>query len=523
MLVPNGYDEHVTSRLLDFFGDTTPWPRRLWDIGTILALKEVLEAGSAAVEGVLSDKALRDLCQTTEVVAGQDPGVGTKEEHRLLQGCLRTNLRPRSHDREVMEQLLAAVEPKYLENIANVLGTVEKPKPERIARAIAAHLLDAGFSPRYLHRWWTYRLKHEEAQKALVQMVLEAHELAMQPSTELDVLVVFTAAPHSNKEMPPEWRDATQVSTHLLEQEAEHRDIRQGGGLLLRVRARDQWAALERASEIVDGISARFSVGTKERLIAYEGAWIGGKRFPLRRPRRGVEVGSLERASKLYVVEPDSAVDAALELLSPLDEGPIGPAVSGAWAAIESLLLGAGDTGDRVLAADRLADLVACSLPRAELTALAYAHMKAGHDALGEQLAGCATNRDRARLLCDAIVGGAALALTNPSDLAARVRMAEMVGNPKLVVSDVRQHVVRVFHRVYRQRNLVLHWGRTTAVALRASLRTAAPLVGAGIDRVAHAWFVNQTTPLELAGRARIRIETLGTSTGRGIADLLEG
>jgi hypothetical protein len=40
--------------------------------------------------------------------------------------------------------------------------------------------------------------------------------------------------------------------------------------------------------------------------------------------------------------------------------------------------------------------------------------------------------------------------------------------------------------RLYRQRNLVLHWGRMNAVGLRAALRTAAPLVGAGMDRIAH-------------------------------------
>lgn len=33
------------ARLLDFTGDTTPWQRRLWSLGTALALREVYEAG----------------------------------------------------------------------------------------------------------------------------------------------------------------------------------------------------------------------------------------------------------------------------------------------------------------------------------------------------------------------------------------------------------------------------------------------------------------------------------------------
>ena len=66
---------------------------------------------------------------------------------------------------------------------------------------------------------------------------------------------------------------------------------------------------------------------------------------------------------------------------------------------------------------------------------------------------------------------------------------------------------------------MVLHWGKTDAVGLRASLRTAAPLVGAGMDRVAHAWFVEKTSPLELAARARVRLET--RTLGSAFVDLL--
>jgi len=32
------------ARLLDFTGETTPWQRRLWSLGTVLALRELHEA-----------------------------------------------------------------------------------------------------------------------------------------------------------------------------------------------------------------------------------------------------------------------------------------------------------------------------------------------------------------------------------------------------------------------------------------------------------------------------------------------
>jgi hypothetical protein len=87
---------------------------------------------------------------------------------------------------------------------------------------------------------------------------------------------------------------------------------------------------------------------------------------------------------------------------------------------------------------------------------------------------------------------------------------------------NIQGHATSALQRLYRQRNLVLHWGKTDAVALRAGLRTAAPLVGAGMDRIAHAWFVQKIRPLELAARARMALEVIGTRPGTNCLDLLE-
>jgi hypothetical protein len=59
-----------------------------------------------------------------------------------------------------------------------------------------------------------------------------------------------------------------------------------------------------------------------------------------------------------------------MELVEPLDAQPPSAAVAGGWAAIEALLTGPGDRDQRMLAGDRMAALVACSFPRAELTTL---------------------------------------------------------------------------------------------------------------------------------------------------------
>jgi hypothetical protein len=99
--------------------------------------------------------------------------------------------------------------------------------------------------------------------------------------------------------------------------------------------------------------------------------------------------------------------------------------------------------------------------------------------------------------------------------------MKDLLQNPQSRLKSIRDHMNDTFSRIYRQRNLVLHAGRTRAVALRATLRTAAPLVGAGLDRISHARFVKNMRPIQLAGRARTGLENLAKEAPMKCLDLL--
>jgi len=245
----------------------------------------------------------------------------------------------------------------------------------------------------------------------------------------------------------------------------------------------------------------------------------GEKRaFALTRRTRKVHVRALERESQIYATSDPSIVDAAIELLAPLQASSPSAAVAGGWAAIEALL---SEPGDHGIAAERLASLVACSFPRAELTYLSYIITKIPQP-LSTDLQACATNRDRCERLLTAIHTNEPLGLSKPSDLAAVDRMRSVAADPHTRLQDIMNHAATAFLRMYRQRNLVLHWGKTDAVALRASLRTAAPLVGAGMDRIAHAWFVQKTRPIELAARARMALAVVGSRAGTNCIDLLD-
>jgi hypothetical protein len=169
--------------------------------------------------------------------------------------------------------------------------------------------------------------------------------------------------------------------------------------------------------------------------------------------------------------------------------------------------------------AERLADIVACSFPRAELTDLAYAMEKSGQ--MAAELAALPENKDKATLVAQRILDGTCGIPREWSDKAAIARMQEVLTNPKETLFRIRDHVQDAFTRLYRQRNLVLHAGKTKAIALRSTLRGATPLVGAGLDRISHARFVGETIPIRLAGRARTALDTVSPENALDCVSLL--
>ena len=292
-----------------------------------------------------------------------------------------------------------------------------------------------------------------------------------------------------------------------------------GGFLFRSITALDLSAAVSRTTEILDQLSARMAVGTQSPLALLDRVWVKGDNEPRRvdRVSRGVWVEALERENKLYdatSATSSGGIHAAIELLAHLQISSSGAAVAGGWAAIEALL---SEPSDRGGAAERLAILVACSLPRAELTSLSYAL-----PTLSDELRSANTNQARCDIVASAITEDRINSSTlPPSDRAALARISELLSNPAAALDTVRDYASIAFRRLYRQRNIVLHWGRTDGVALQASLRTAAPLVGAGIDRIIHAHYVDDLSPLQLVARAKVSLATVGTKSGPACTRLL--
>ena len=524
------YADHIGARLLEFFADTTPWARRLWDAGSVMMLREVYDASEWVDRQVLSGGALAWLAQDAEKLVGRDRGVGERELRQQLQQALRSGVARGSRHHRRLRELTDMIEDGYLGRWRTALDSPNLPAPERLARAVASHLLDRGYSMGFLHRW---ALGVVGRGASLAQLFGEAEDLADAPARAFEVLVPFVSVPKPGELAAGlgTWLDGRRAAEWLAQHGGAPQGVRQGGSFLFRVEAMDAYAAVAAAALIVDRMVARttYARSLGGRLEPLGSVWVGDQdlRVQLRPPQRGAYVLSLVIEKRLYAAEEQTALDDALELAAPLNEGSPGPAISGGWAAIEALLVAPRDAEDGkggrgAVAADRLAALVAASWPRAELTTLSYRHRPTEPDRLASELRTETENRRRARLVADALESGRRLALRDAGDLAAVSRMAATLDAPRSTLRVVSGHVAATIRRLYRQRNIVLHGGTTGAIARDVTLRTAAPLVGAGLDRIVHAQLADGVKPLEVAERALLGLALVGGDDGAHVVDLLE-
>jgi hypothetical protein len=485
-----------------------------------MRLREACEAiaGSSEETG-LSGAAIQESCRSARDVVREDPGLGSSAEQGRLAGLLSDTVLPGSIEHRQLEEITEEAQREYLKRWSSVLRLGAAPGIEFVARQLASHFLDGGSSPDHLHRWWTRRARRESTEYVLADLVeLAASELTA--SRSHDVLVPVASLSNID-ERPDGWLTDVEVNDWLR---ANGFGLipEQHGGIGLTVTARDPGAAVDRAIETVDTYRSRVAIGTPSTSLSLTGrVYVAGTNREFRASQtRRVEVHTLYREQKVFAGVELGVVDSAIALLAHLARGTPAAAVAGGWAAVESLLKGPGDQGAH-LVAPRLASLVACSLPRAELTTLAWRRAKRPNDRVAQEIAGLPDNRERAAYVAEMLRAGTSLSLSETGDEAAEIRMTKILATPKDAVEDVRALASDPLRRLYRHRNLVLHGGKTDAVGLRSILRVSAPLMGAAMDRIAHAWFADGVEPLRLAAIADLHIARLGTAEAPAVESLL--
>ncbi len=529
MLVEDGYTELVGARMFEFVNRHAPWHTALWSIGTVLSLRETIEYSDQVRGGSHNnDKGLAYVAESARKQVLRDPGVGPEELRASVLTCLADATVKTAAGVDTLRHLADRVQDGYMARLAAAARSQDPPGVEAISAAATAHMLDIGFSPRFVHSWLRRLAKQDEVVH-IADVLDDAAALCLAPPQEFEVVVPFSSMPQGYPgEMPPGWLDSQQTAALLASfQPALTGDLRQAGSLHVTVTARDPASAVEKVAEIVAQAAARVAVGPRHgHLRPKASGWVRGESgdFPLR-TRTRVELKSLKTSEQVFRLSgPDTAgaVYDALEIFAGLDSGTRGAELTSGWAAIEGLLLRSGEA-PHTLAADRLAAIVACAFPRAELTALSYRHSPPAADSLQEALEGVEVNLDRCRIVEQAIRAGNSPCVTSASDRAMLRRVEGMIADPVDKLRNVERYVAETLRRLYTQRNLIMHAGSFRSVTLRATLRTAPKLVACGVDRVVDSYMGSPPIdPVGLAARAAAELGLLGTPAARLLCELLE-
>ena len=545
----------MVARLKDFFAHRTPWQRRLWNVGTLLGLQEVIEYTDACLSGAASNAmGLTFVVSTAKREVLRDPGAEPMKEE--LTACLdRLDVETGSKDwrskidiagRHELDQLVRHLRMDYLGNWCTPAGD---PAVEFSARALASHLLDIGFSADHLYRWITRVGANFSTLRDLVDAARDM-VVSMPPRTYL--VSVPCAAPFQK---PHEgnhrvvWLEGKQMQYWYGRWFPEDQRRHDSGGFLLTIKGhRDPWSAVEEARITIARVDARAKVSRPgndtirpeglarvvemiEPLTGVVSPEDGTKMegnpisYEMSERPRPVKIGSLLRQHSVYRFDDGlpAATDDALELASYMQSQSVGAAIAGGWSAVEALLIRAGE-GRHHKAADRLATLISCSLPRAELTPLAFEHMKHANDALADKLRESTNNSKRVRLVEDHLRSGKHLHLIDESDQAAERRIIAIIDQPREQLESIKRYLTESLRRLYNQRNSVMHSGSLRSPTLSATTRTAFSLVAAGLDRIVHAQLAanGQLEPASLVARAEVELRLAGGPAGRSLTSLLD-
>lgn len=516
----------------------TAWHRGLWQPGSIVLLDEVVEAVLATWDGSLtSDEAMKDVIRVAIAQVKRDPGIGDEsvgaELERLL-NALAPSGNSRSKPTPELQQLLARVAAfaercrtgYFLRWIAHVeAGKVTTESVELTARLLTAHLLDEGFHRNHIHGWLLAQGRRADLAKTLTK----GREMLLEPHRTFTFTVGLLRAPSEVREsLGSAWLDAeTYIERFKAASNPKSRPIpREGAGAIeWTTSARDPHAAMYDLLDWQHRLLARAQLGLGQSgKIEFEADLIDAGADKIRSPLedlRSIRVPAIQR-NRLFVggVAATHQLDGAIGLLASHSGEVRGASIASVWAAAEGLLGRPGGKGTDV--ADRLADIVTCSFPRAEIGELARVWAESESDALSASLKDQASG-DQARIMSEHLVANGDPGFRLGSHKAAVARYLQLSSDPAGVLHRVRGYYSSVFRRLYYHRNFIMHAAKFDSVTLGVSVRTAPVLVAAALDRLVNAQHGKvAVAPLALAARAENELRMVGQSGSRPIYQLLD-
>ena len=530
--------ELVVARMKELADSRTPWHRGLWQPGTVVLLDEVVEAVLGTWNGSLtSDEAMKDVIRAAIDQVKRDPGVGDLSVRQALDALLKSLL-PSGNTRskataelqQTLERAIAFAERsrtgyflRWIEYVRDDGLTADEV--ELAARLLVAHLFDEGFHRNHIHGWLM-----SSGKRADLSTVLDVgREMLLKPPREYEFIVGLTRAPAEVREsFGDRWLDSdTYLDRFRAAANPQRRPVpREGAGAIYwKTEARDPHAAMYELLEWQQKLLARVQLGLGQpEKVEFESDAVDVSANKIRTPLedlRSIRLPSIQR-NRLFVGgdKSEQQLDGAIALLASQSGEVRGASIASVWAAAEGVLGRPGGKGTDV--ADRLADIVTCSFPRAEIGELARSWLETNTGALADELRDQAS-ADQARIMSTQLMTIGDPGFKLASDKAAVVRYVQLASQPEAVLKRVRNYYSGAFRRLYYQRNFVMHAAKFDSVTLGVSVRTAPALVAAALDRVVNAQHAKvPISPLALAARAEIELDMVGKTGARPIYLLLD-
>lgn len=149
MIEDRPLSRNVAARTKEFFEARAPWQRRLWEGGLILTMHELVEACEAQADGHLSRSALEWFSKSTAEAVLNNPAPGTMLQRVHLKELLQSCPSFGTYKFEILKNLASDISLNYFERWASALQQENHGyNAERISRALASAVLDAGASAR---------------------------------------------------------------------------------------------------------------------------------------------------------------------------------------------------------------------------------------------------------------------------------------------------------------------------------------------------------------------------------------
>ena len=392
----------------------TPWHRGLWQPGTVVLLDEVIEAVRGTWGGSLaSDEAMKDVIRTAAEQVKRDPGVGDSSVREAVNSLLNDLLpagnaktKPSAELHQLLDRVIAFTDRsrtgyflRWIEHVRG--GEVTSETVELTARLLVAHLFDEGFHRNHIHGW----LMASGNSAELAKVLLAGREMLLKQPREYEFIVGLTRAPEAVREsFGDRWLDSdTYIDRFRAATNPQRRPVpREGAGAVnWKIEARDPHAAMYKLLEWQQKLLARVQLGFGQtEKVEFEPDVVDISTNKIRTPLedlRSIRLPSIQR-NRFFVGggESEQQLDGAITLLASQSGEVQGASIASVWAAAEGILGRPGGKGTDV--ADRLADIVTCSFPRAEIGELARSWLENNTGSLADSLRDQAS-ADQARIM----------------------------------------------------------------------------------------------------------------------------